>query len=72
MPGLLVLVFSCSGPGFFTFANPQEVLTNQVFVLLLALGETIVMLSGAFDLSLGLVMGLTTIVTCQSMTAGRA
>ncbi len=62
---LLVLLtfFSLTGGNFFSFTNLQNMLTNMAFVLLLALGQTFVIILGGLDLSTGYIMGLSSVVS---------
>lgn len=56
---LLVAVFSALRPtSFFTVANAQAVLANQAVLLVLALGLTVALAAGEFDLSGAAVVGL--------------
>ncbi|HEU5229871.1 MAG TPA: hypothetical protein VFU49_18780 [Ktedonobacteraceae bacterium] len=59
----LVIFFSSTGQGFFSLFNLQNILTDMAFVLLLALGQTFVIISGGIDLSTGYVMGLASVVS---------
>lgn len=54
----LVGVMSVAFPNFFTGVNASNVSNQMVFVLLLALGMTVVLITGGIDLSVGSVMGL--------------
>ncbi|MEO2133774.1 ABC transporter permease [Microbacterium sp.] len=60
----LVVVFSLQSPLFFTYGNFVSILQACVVVGLLALGLTVVVLTGGIDLSFASVMALT------SVTAG--
>lgn len=60
--GLLIVFFSISGPGFLSFFNLQSIATDMALTLLMALGQTFVIISGKIDLSLGFVMGLASVV----------
>ncbi|QBD78758.1 ribose ABC transporter [Ktedonosporobacter rubrisoli] len=59
---LLLLGFSLANPRFLDFVNLQNIVTNMAFVLLLALGQTFVIITGGLDLSTGYVMGLASVV----------
>jgi ribose/xylose/arabinose/galactoside ABC-type transport system permease subunit len=68
---LLVVFFSVAAPGFFDLFNFQSLGTNMAVLLVLALGQTFVILSGGIDLSVGYVMGLASVcsaLTMQQMT----
>ena len=58
--GLLIIVFSFS-KGFFQLGNFQSVLANNAILLVLALGQTFVIISGGIDLSTGFAMGLASV-----------
>ena len=61
---LLVLVafFSITTPHFLDLFNFQAMGANMAIVLVLALGQTFVIITGGIDLSVGYVMGLATVV----------
>lgn len=61
----IIIVFSLFGPGFFSFFNLQNIVTDMAFVLLLAAGQTFIIISGGIDLSTGYVMGLSAVVSAQ-------
>src|SRR2546421_5986167 len=67
---LLVLVafFSLSGPGFFDIFNFQSIGANMSLVLIMALGQTFVIIAGGIDLSTGYVMGLSSVAASVAMT----
>lgn len=55
---ILIVAMSVAFPNFFTGTNASNVSNQMVFVLLLALGMTVVLITGGIDLSVGSVMGL--------------
>ena len=55
---LLVIFFSITGQGFLNLFNFQTIGADMSLVLIMALGETFVILSGGIDLSVGSMMGL--------------
>lgn len=59
----LFVVFSVLSPHFLTTGNIENLLVQSVFVLLIATGMTFVLITGAIDLSVGSVAGLTAGVT---------
>jgi ribose transport system permease protein len=68
---LLVIVFSIALPNSFpTALTVQGILQNQTTVLLLALGLTVVIASGEFDLSIGYGVGLTYVLTIGFIVKG--
>jgi ribose transport system permease protein len=58
----LVLFFSATTAHFLDLFNFQAMGANMAIVLVLALGQTFVIITGGIDLSVGYVMGLATIV----------
>ena len=70
---LLALVVLCgvlavASPYFFTAANLPIVLRNASFVGLVALGQTLVLLIGGIDLSVGAAAGLSAVVGALMLT----
>ncbi len=66
---LLVVFFSLTTPHFFDLFNFQSMGANAAVMLVLALGQTFVIITGGIDLSVGYVMGLATIVISMTMQA---
>src|SRR5690349_22779557 len=66
---LLILIFSITGQGFFSLLNFQNIGANMAIVLIMALGQTYVIISGGIDLSTGYVMGLATVVAALIMNS---
>lgn len=58
----LIAFFSATTPHFFDLFNFQAMGANMAIVLVLALGQTFVIITGGIDLSVGYVMGLATVV----------
>lgn len=65
----LLIFFSVTGKGFFSLLNFQNVGANMAIVLIMALGQTFVIISGGIDLSTGFVMGLASVVAALVMSA---
>jgi ribose/xylose/arabinose/galactoside ABC-type transport system permease subunit len=59
----LLVFFSLTGPGFLSLFNFQSILANMAIVLIMALGQTFVIIAAGIDLSTGYVMGLASVVT---------
>ena len=57
----LVIFFSIFGPGFFSVRSSMNVLTAASHVLLMALGQTFVIIAAGIDLSTGWVVGLASV-----------
>lgn len=59
---MLLVFFSLTGQGFFTAFNLQSILANMAIVLIMALGQTFIIILGGIDLSTGWVMGMASVV----------
>jgi ribose transport system permease protein len=57
--GVLIVVFTIATPSFLTASNWANILIVQVVIACMAMGATLVMISGEFDLSLGYQLGFT-------------
>jgi ribose transport system permease protein len=64
---LLVALFSVTGRGFFDLFNFQAMGANVAIMLIMALGQTFVIISGGIDLSTGFVMGLASVGAALAM-----
>ncbi len=64
-----LVVFSAVGRGFFSLNGIQIVLFYGTSLFLLATAETFVIVTGGIDLSIGFVMGFTTIVSAKLVAA---
>lgn len=60
-----IIIFSITGKGFLSVANFQNVIHLGVIAVLMACAETFVIITGGIDLSVGFVMGF------SSVTAGK-
>lgn len=63
---ILVIVSGRLNPDFFTWRNIRNLMVTAFPLLVVALGQTIVMLTGGIDLSLGAVVAISN-VTCVKM-----
>jgi ribose/xylose/arabinose/galactoside ABC-type transport system permease subunit len=63
----LVIWFSWQGTGFFTLRNSQNILVNIVSIVLMGLGQTFVIIAGGIDLSVGWIMGLSSVVSAKTI-----
>jgi ribose/xylose/arabinose/galactoside ABC-type transport system permease subunit len=63
----LLVVFSFVGRNFFAVRNFSNILYYATIYLLLAAGETFVIITGGIDLSVGFVMGLVMVVSATVM-----
>lgn len=59
---IILIAFFSPIRGFLTFRNLQAVLSNNSLLLMLAFGQTFVIITGGIDLSTGFVMGLASVV----------
>ncbi len=64
---LLVAVFGSIEPKFLSAATMNNVLTDWGSVVLLAVGQTLVVISGGIDLSVGAVVGLSGVISAWTM-----
>src|SRR5438132_539557 len=65
---VLVIFFSITGQGFLNLFNFQTIGADMSLVLIMALGQTFVILSGGIDLSVGFVMGLASVASALVMS----
>ncbi len=66
----LVLVFYLLQPAFLSSTNVRSMLSAISFVGIIAVGQTLLLVAGEFDLSVGSVAGLSAIVSAWLMTKG--
>lgn len=64
---LMLAYFSLYGVGFFSLRNYQNILIAATTTLMLAAGETFVIITGGIDLSVGYVMGAATVIAALVM-----
>ncbi len=64
---ILIIIFSLTGQGFLDVFNFQTIGADMALVLIMALGQTFVIISGGIDLSTGFVMGLSAVAAAQAM-----
>jgi ribose transport system permease protein len=62
-----IVFFSIAGTNYFSLNNLQNVLLACTTVLLLATGETFVIITGGIDLSVGFVVGLSSVICAKVM-----
>ncbi|MFV0384331.1 ABC transporter permease [Paracoccus sp. (in: a-proteobacteria)] len=67
---VMMIVFTFLSPAFLTYANLQIVLQPIPEIALIAIGVTILMIAGEFDLSVGSVFALSPMVMVLCMAAG--
>lgn len=66
---LIVLFFYLLEPAFLSDRNIRAILTVVSFIGIIAIGQTILLVGGEFDLSVGSVAGLSAVVSAKLMTA---
>src|SRR5207302_9618447 len=65
---VLIIFFSITGQGFLNIYDFQTIGADMSLVLIMALGQTFVIVSGGIDLSVGLVMGLASVAAALVMS----
>jgi ribose transport system permease protein len=65
--GLMVAIFSFTGSGFLRVNNFQNIVHLSTTLLLLASAETLVIITGGIDISVGFVMGLSSVLSAKVM-----
>jgi ribose transport system permease protein len=63
----MVVYFSFTGPGFFSFNNFSNILVTSTLVALMAIGQTYVVITSGIDLSIGWTVGLASVVCARTM-----
>ncbi|WP_051311132.1 ABC transporter permease [Bradyrhizobium sp. Cp5.3] len=63
------VVFTIASPNFGTLENVANVARQAVYLLIVALGQLIVIVSGGLDLSVGSVISLTSVASAMTMSA---
>ena len=64
---ILILIFSFTGTRFFQLANFQNIIHLSTISLLLAAAETFVIITGGIDLSVGFMMGFSSVLSATIM-----
>lgn len=64
------LLFATAAPGFASAGNVEAILTSAVPLMLLAAGQTFVLVSSGIDLSSPFIVGLASVVGGLAMTSG--
>jgi ribose/xylose/arabinose/galactoside ABC-type transport system permease subunit len=67
-----MIVFSIISIGYFSLENFQNILSASTTVLLLAIGETFVIITGGIDLSVGFVVGFSGVICAKIMVTLQA
>jgi rhamnose transport system permease protein len=69
--GVAVLFFSLRADNFMTVANWQNIATDVAIVAVLAVGQTMVVLTRNIDLSVGSIVGLTAYISSDTLAGHR-
>ena len=64
---IVFLFFSVQGTNFFTVGNISQILVNSTLVMLMALGQTYVIITSGIDLSIAWTVGLASVVGARVM-----
>lgn len=64
---IAIVIFTIGNPRFFSIANSMNVLQQSTFLMLIAFGQMLVLISGGFDLSVGSNVALTSIISASAM-----
>ncbi|RKX92579.1 MAG: hypothetical protein DRP84_09805 [Spirochaetes bacterium] len=64
---ILTIIFSFTGKGFLSLNNFQYIIHLSTVFLLLAAAETFVIITGGIDLSVGFIMGLSSVLSAKVM-----
>lgn len=64
-----IVIFSVLSDNFLTGRNLINVLRQSVFLMIVSLGQMMVLLTGGFDLSVGTIVALTSVVGALAMAA---
>jgi len=64
---ILLIVFTIGNPAFFSVAGAMNILTTAAPILLMALGQTFVIITAGIDLSVGWTMGLGSVTSALVM-----
>lgn len=63
----MVIFFSVTGRGFFSINNFANILVASTLVMLMAIGQTYVVITAGIDLSIGWTVGLASVVSARTM-----
>src|ERR1700733_5370312 len=61
--GIAILAAEVATPGFLSAANIHDLMSAMAVLGIVSVGQTFVILSGGIDLSVGVIMGLVTVLT---------
>jgi len=66
---ICIILFQFGNPRFLSLANTTNMVQQGVFLMLIAFGQMLVLIAGGFDLSVGSVVALTSVVSAKAMVA---
>ncbi len=75
LPFLLIIaliVFTLMSDNFLTFRNLSNVARQSVYLMIVSLGQMFALLTGGFDLSVGTILAITSVVGAMAMAAAFA
>ena len=67
---ILCIVFGIMNPAFFSARNVANLLRQIAPILLIGIGQSYVLITGNIDLSIGSVVGMSTMISATMMTKG--
>jgi ribose transport system permease protein len=70
--GIAILAAAASAPHFLSAANIHDLMSAMAVLGIVSVGQTVVVLSGGIDLSVGMLMGLVTVLTNGIMNGNPA
>jgi ribose transport system permease protein len=66
---IAVVVFSLTSGQFLTFENLANLLRQSVYLVLVSMGQMLALVTGGFDLSVGTILAITSVVSALVMSA---
>jgi len=66
---IAIIVFTLSSENFLTVSNLTNVVRQSVYLMMVALGQMLALLTGGFDLSVGTIVAITSVVGAMTMAA---
>ncbi len=66
---IVILYFASQESRFYGTANVTNVLRQSTFLIIVTLGQALVLISGGFDLSVGAVIAVTSVVSARYMSS---
>jgi ribose transport system permease protein len=64
----VIIIFASQEARFYGTANITNVLRQSTFLIIVTLGQALVLISGGFDLSVGAVIAVTSVITARYMS----